>query len=112
MWDQTRVALEFFQTYLPFARMLNRDELVSRGYCLAEPGSLYALYLPDGGTAMIDLGGQQGAYEVSWYDPRHGGNLKQGSIPAIEGGKKVSIGAPPDQPQEDWTILIRRAASQ
>ena len=111
MWDQTRFALNFFQTYLPFARMMNRDELVSQGYCLAEPGSLYALYLPDGGTAMLDLNGGQGTYDVSWYDPRHGGSLMAGSVPSIEGGKRVSVGYPPDHPEEDWAILIR-AVSQ
>ncbi|MGW8314835.1 MAG: DUF5060 domain-containing protein, partial [Bacteroidales bacterium] len=49
MWDQTRYALTFFQRYLPFPQMGNHDELTSPGSCLAFPGKVYAVYLPEGG---------------------------------------------------------------
>jgi hypothetical protein len=111
MWDQTRIALHFFQTYLPFPRMQSHDELTSNGWCLAEPGSLYAVYLPEGGTAQLDLRGDQGNYSVLWYNPRHGGNLTEGSVPLVEAGKMISIGTPPDEPEKDWAVLIR-AVSQ
>jgi hypothetical protein len=111
MWDQTRHALHFFHTHLPFARMQSHDELTSNGFCLAEPGSVYAIYLPDGSTTTIDLRGRQGKYSVEWYDPRQGGNLSTGNVPFIQGGKRSSIGAPPNQPENDWAVLIR-AVSQ
>jgi hypothetical protein len=107
MWDQTRIALEFFHQYLPFYQMENHDELASKGYCLADPGSVYALYLPGGGTATVDLSDQTGTYSVTWFDPRNGGALLEGSLQSIEGGTLNSVGIPPDSAGKDWVCLIR-----
>lgn len=38
-----------------FNRMESMNELVESGYCLADPGSEYLVYLPEGGDAQIDL---------------------------------------------------------
>ena len=48
LWDQTHVALEFFQQHLPFAEMQPADELCGAkdDWCLAKPGEVYAVYLP------------------------------------------------------------------
>ena len=44
------------------------DELVNNGnYCLAEPGSIYVVYLPHGGRAMIHL--QDGSYSGTLFKP-------------------------------------------
>jgi len=40
---------------LSFNRMESMNELVQRGYCLADPGREYLVYLPEGGDARIDL---------------------------------------------------------
>jgi hypothetical protein len=111
MWDQTRHALEFFQNHLPYAQMKSHDELTSTGYCLANPGSVYALYFPDGGTGSLDLRNQQGEFSVEWYDPRNGGELMQGNILKVQGGQWASFGNAPDHPEKDWACLIR-AVSQ
>ena len=43
------------------------DELVSNGnYCLAQPGDLYAIYLPHGGKVSVEL--QPGKYDGVWWD--------------------------------------------
>ena len=70
LWDQTRVAIEFFQQYLPFAQMTPSDALTSRegDYCFAKPGEVYAVYLPDGGSTELTL--EKGRYTVQWFDPR------------------------------------------
>ncbi|MCC6446618.1 MAG: hypothetical protein IT210_24585 [Armatimonadetes bacterium] len=48
-----------------------RDDLAGRGaFCLAQPGKLYAIYLPAGGSASVKLG--PGRYRVQWYNPRTG----------------------------------------
>jgi hypothetical protein len=111
MWDQTRFALDFFQKYLPFNQMESLDELTSAGFCLAAPGKVYALYLPGEGPATLDLGSHPGTYSVAWYDPRHGGSLQEGSIAAINGGKRTTVGIPPESPEKDWVCLIQ-AVSQ
>jgi len=40
---------------ISFNRMEAMNELVERGYCLADPGREYLIYLPEGGNALIDL---------------------------------------------------------
>jgi hypothetical protein len=69
---------------------------------------VYLVYLPSGGSADLDLTGAAGQFTVSWFDPRNGGALKRGSVASVAGGKKVSIGAAPASPQEDWLVVVRR----
>jgi len=110
MWDQTRYALQFFQNHLPFAQMKNHNELVNNGICLALPGKVYAVYLPEGGTSIVDLSGTSGTFEVEWFDPRNGGSLMEGTIPVIRGGEPVSIGMPQSETEKDWVCLIREVS--
>jgi hypothetical protein len=105
MWDQTRYALQFFHNYLPFNEMLPDDSLVSTGWCLAKPGQVYAVYLPQGGMAELNL--PKGGYTVQWYNPRSGGQLQDGSVTKVAGPGTVSLGNPPADPDKDWTILCR-----
>ncbi|MHC4147986.1 MAG: DUF5060 domain-containing protein [Planctomycetota bacterium] len=105
MWDQTRRALEFFHKYLPFERMSPDDSLVSAGWCLAEPGKVYAVYLPEGGTTQLNLA--EGTYIVQWYNPRTGGKLQNGSVAEVTGPGMVSLGNPPAGPDKDWVILCK-----
>ncbi len=105
MWNLTRIALEFFQRYLPFHEMSPSDGLVSSGWCLAKPGSVYAIYLPNGGSATVQLA--PGTYSVHWYDPRSGGALQTGSVATLTGGGAVSIGQPPRDAARDWAALVR-----
>lgn len=105
MWDLTRYAVEFFRNYLPFAEMTPNDRLVTNGWCLAKEGDVYCVYLPQGGTANIQV--SDGRYLVEWFNPRQGGVLRSGSIQEVTGPGEVSVGGPPEEPQEDWIVLIR-----
>ncbi|MHC4251928.1 MAG: DUF5060 domain-containing protein, partial [Planctomycetota bacterium] len=109
MWDQTRHALEFFQRHLPFTRMHSADGLTpsSEDYCFATPGLVYAIYLPDGGSAELDLGGVERTYSVRWYDPRAGGELLAGSVRTVRGPGRKSLGSPPRDPTMDWVALVK-----
>ncbi|KKK80574.1 hypothetical protein LCGC14_2822140, partial [marine sediment metagenome] len=108
LWDQTRCAVEFFQRHLPFTRMAPANKLTTaaKDYCFAQPGRVYAIYLPRGGTTKIKL--PAGKYTVRWYDPRNGGKLLTGSVAEVAGGADVAIGSPPAKPGQDWVCLIRR----
>ncbi|MFC1541048.1 DUF5060 domain-containing protein [Candidatus Latescibacterota bacterium] len=109
MWDQTRYALEFFHTYLPFTEMRHNDELTSApdDYCFAKPGEIYVVYLPRGGTTDLNLGeSNQSPFTVQWYNPRSGGNLLNGTVQSISSPGKQSIGLPPDETDADWVALI------
>ena len=114
-WDYARIAIDFFHSQkIPFWEMTNVDELVGNekhdnsNYCFAKANDVYLVYLPTGGTTNLDLSKAGGAFTVSWFDPRNGGSLKTGSVRAIKGGSSVPLGTPPDNPGEDWLVIVRR----
>ncbi|NQT84028.1 DUF5060 domain-containing protein [bacterium] len=109
MWDLTRYALEFFNKYLPFAEMSHNDELTSAkdDYCFAQPGRVYAIYLPRGGTTKLDPGQFSKKFSVEWFNPRTGGELKAGSVRFVEAPGWVSIGLPPSDTNKDWVVLVK-----
>lgn len=109
LWNQTRYALEFFHEHLPFAEMRHHDELTSNktDYCLAKPGQVYAIYLPEGGTTVLQI--EAGEYAVRWFNPRQGGALLTGTVDAVQGPGKPSIGLPPRERELDWVALVRKA---
>ena len=60
------------------SQMRHADELTPdpADYVFAKRGEIYAVYVPEGGTAELDLSGVNGRYTVKWYDPRNGGELR------------------------------------
>jgi hypothetical protein len=111
LWDQTRFAIEFFSTYLPFSEMHSQDALVARqdSYCFAKKGEIYAIYLKNGGTTSLRLH-ETGPFNVEWYDPRNGGTLKKGSYETIRGPGLIGVGQPPEEATEDWVALVRKGS--
>jgi hypothetical protein len=114
-WDYCRIALDFFRAEnIPFAEMQNTNALIGNTngdnsrFCLAKPGALYLVYLPNGGTTDLDLTGANGTFSVTWFNPRTGGALVSGAVKSVKAGGKVSPGAPPADAVEDWLIVIRR----
>ncbi|MFO8014530.1 MAG: DUF5060 domain-containing protein [Phycisphaerae bacterium] len=111
-WDYCRYMLEFFdKNEVPFWEMDCDNDLSTADddYCFAKPGEVYVVYLKHGGRTALDLSGVRGTLAVGWYDPRHGGDLKPGSVRSVAGGGKRDLGAPPNAPREDWVILVRKA---
>jgi hypothetical protein len=76
---------------LDLARARPAGELTSTRYCLAQPGSRYLVYLPDGGTAEVDLSAAPGRLSVEWYNPRTG---ESRAAPPVEGGAGRRFTAP------------------
>jgi hypothetical protein len=117
-WDYCRFAIEFFHdNHIAFWEMRNMDELVGNPphdiskYCFAKPDHTYLVYLTDGGESSLDLGGASGNFDVQWYNPRAGGELRSGAVKSVSGGKQVSLGTPPDDINEDWLVVVRRKAA-
>ncbi|MCI0525547.1 MAG: DUF5060 domain-containing protein [Acidobacteria bacterium] len=108
LWDQTRYALEFFRR-IPFTEMRHNDGLTNSqdDYCFANPGKVYAIYLPKGGSTDVDLGGAPAEFSVEWYNSRTGGALQRGSAPTLESPGWKSVGAPPSETDKDWIVLVK-----
>jgi len=106
MWEQTKVALDFFQQHLPFADMEPHDELVKGedAWCLARPGEIYAIYAPKAAEVELDL--PRGKFQVEWYNPRTGTTLERGKT--AKGGGPRALGNPPAEADQDWVIRVSR----
>ncbi len=106
MWDQTRIAVRFFQDHLPFPDMQPDDRLVQGegAYCLAEPGRVYAVYAPPGTATRLWLPAAE--YRIRWFDPIAGGELRDGSLPSVRGPGYQKLGSPPAAADQDWVILV------
>jgi hypothetical protein len=117
-WDYCRIALNFFRDEkIPFAEMSSANALIGNtkddntNFCFAKPGEVWLVYLPEGtkgGTSDLDLSGAKGSFDVKWFNTRVGGKLVNGSVKAVKGGAKVSLGNPPADAGEDWLVVVRR----
>jgi hypothetical protein len=90
--------------------MVGADELVSGtgNHVYAKEGDIYAVYLKEGGSPKLDLANATGNFTVRWYDPRHGGELRESNVTAVSGGSQVSLGNPPEETDKDWAVIVQR----
>jgi CubicO group peptidase (beta-lactamase class C family) len=105
-WDPLRRALgqtRRLAQRLNLTRMAPRNELASTGYCLADVGRAYVVYLPQGGQATVDLTGASGALAVEWIDPVHGTST---AGQTVRGGGRQRLEAP----REGAVVLYLRQA--
>ena len=109
IWTMTRHALEFFHEHLPFQEMASADHLAPDGdaFVLAKPGEIYAVYIPTGGSARLDLEDSAGEFGISWFNPAQGGELADGG--SVSGPGVVRLGSAPSDSAQDWVALVRRA---
>lgn len=115
-WDYCRIALNFFRdNNIPIHEMEAADELVGNTahdnsrYCLAKPGAIYLVYLPDGGSHQLDLSQATGKFSIEWFNPRGGGPLSKSAVNRVSGGTLAEIGKPPSDANQDWLAVIRNA---
>jgi hypothetical protein len=85
-----------------------RDDLVNDGnYCLAEPGRVYAIYLPRGGKVTVQL--EPGIYEAEWFNAASGQRIP---IPHGATGPAWTSPDPPDYAGwgdgQDLAILLQK----
>jgi len=109
MWEQTKVALDFFNDYLPFQKMKPKNELLENEnqLLLAYKDELFTIYQKQRDSIVINLTNMNNSFDVSWYDPQNGGTLQQGTVTSVKGGEKVSLGNPPETRSKDWVCLVR-----
>ncbi|MFA9392420.1 MAG: DUF5060 domain-containing protein [Prolixibacteraceae bacterium] len=108
LWDQTKVALDIFNEYLPFNKMSSHDELVTgNAYCFAQPDEIYALYLFDTIKVRIYLGNGNSQYNITWLNPNTGEVIHSESPVKIVGPGWVDVEAPKEK-QYDYLAIIRK----
>jgi hypothetical protein len=71
------------------AAMTPQGDLSSTGYALANPGSEYLVYNPDGSSVSVNL--QSGTYQVEWFNPQ---SRETSSGGPVNGGGSRSLDAP------------------
>jgi hypothetical protein len=107
MWDQCRIALEFFQdNAIPFREMRNADQLASgESYVFAKPGEVYLVDLKHGGHTTLNLENDRASFVLRWFDPRTGELI--GGRAVVEGGAGIEL-LPPGDGTDDWLAYLRR----
>ena len=86
-WEPVRDAMGVTRRLtdrIPLASMIPHGELASSGFCLADPGKEYVVYLPEGGKVTVDLSQASGQIVAEWIHPVDG---------KIEPGKETFGGA-------------------
>jgi hypothetical protein len=95
--DLPKLVWDFMET-VEFWRMNPHQDLVSTGYCLAEPGRTYLVYLPTGGTVNVKV--QSGkTYTVKWVNGRN--PSEQRNAGTTTNGQSL---AAPDN--KDWVLSL------
>lgn len=105
MWREGVLALSFFRTYVgeKAASMAPYDWLTANGddYVFADPGRTYVI-MPGKDEISLKLAGENGRFDVDWFDRGLGGALQKGSLASVEMSQAstsakaaVSIGSPP-----------------
>lgn len=124
LWTYLWYARRFLEEHLPFWQMEPADELSTGGSTIplgvgkgrtvplgpqvfAQRGEVYAVYFPTASTTgTLDLTALQGTARQRWFNPRTGEFC--GEALQITGGARREVGPPPDDPAEDWVVLIER----
>ncbi|MCK5463841.1 MAG: hypothetical protein KAI95_12520, partial [Bacteroidales bacterium] len=108
-WKQSSIATQFVCQF-PLEDMTCQDELVNikGAYCLAKTGEVYVVYLPAGTkNAGLRLESEE-PLSVKWFDPREGGEMRDGSITSMQGKGFQSLGEPPAEHDKDWVVRVQR----
>jgi hypothetical protein len=100
MLDGYAHIVEFFMSF-EWWKTEPHDELVDSGsYCLAKPGELYAVYVPEPRKVKIRL--EPGTYEARWFSAVTGQVI---TLPSVQGPDWTSPEPPGTQ---DWALLLQK----
>jgi arylsulfatase A len=96
--DIVKHVWDFMET-VPFYQMVPRQDLVDNGYCLADEGQEYLVYLPTGGNVSVAI--KPGSYRVEWINARETSDRR--SSGTTRTGKAL------ESPQTgDWLLRLRQ----
>jgi hypothetical protein len=97
--DIIKAVWDFFET-VPFHRLKSRQDLVDNGYCLAEPGRQYLVYLESPGGVNVRV--PSGMYGIKWINARNTNDVRDGGV--------LKTAGPLTSPQggDDWLLSLVR----
>lgn len=95
--DVIKQVWDFFET-IDFYRMTPAPSLVNRGYCLAEAGKQYLVYLENGEETSVRI--PPGTYTVTWINAQDTHDRREQGI--TSGEQPL---APPDE-GDDWLLWL------
>lgn len=98
--DIVKAVWDFFET-IPFYRMKPRRDLIDRGYCLAEVGKEYLVYLESPGEVNVSITG--GQFAVEWINAQRTTDRRAAGMTAT--GRNMK--SPDDG--DDWLLHLVRA---
>ncbi len=91
-----------FETF-PFYRLRPHRDLVDRGYCLADPGKTYLVYLDRQMTVNVAV--ENGPFQCLWINARNTDDRRSGGVTAD--GK----GLTPPKAGDDWLCYLSKNAA-
>ncbi len=95
--DTVRRVWDVFET-VPYHRTRPRPDLVDAGYCLADEGNDYLVYLESPGKVSVKVRG--GPYRVEWIDARKPTDRRAGGTTADGRGLAPPAGG------DDWLLRL------
>jgi hypothetical protein len=107
-WEPVRRAMGHARRLaarLDLVRARPHGDLAGSGYCLADPGREYVVYLPEGAATTVDLRAASGPLALEWIHPTTGAATPGG---ALAGGSVVDCRAPFDG---DAVLYITKQAA-
>lgn len=95
-WDPEPIrkalgSVVWLSAQIDLARATPRPELATTGYCLADPGREYLVYLPEGGRVSLDLSAARGRLPATWY---RCSDLESREEEGVEGGARRELRSP------------------
>ncbi|MEX2260454.1 MAG: DUF5060 domain-containing protein [Bryobacteraceae bacterium] len=97
--DAVRKVWDFFES-VPFETMSPHQDLVDNGFCLADPGRRYLVYLETNGSVNVSVTG--GPYKVEWIDAQNTRDVRAG------GQTKDGRGLETPDEGDDWLLQLTR----
>jgi hypothetical protein len=98
--DILKQVWDYFDT-APFWRLKPRPDIVSNGFCLAEEGAMYLIYLESPGAVDVRVKG--GPYNVRWVNAQNTKDVRKAAD--TTDGK----GLQPPPGGDDWMLELRAA---
>jgi hypothetical protein len=95
--DIVKKVWDFFET-IPFYRMSPKRQITDSGFCLAEEGRYYLVYLVDGGAVNVSV--KAGLYEVTWINAQNTSDRRY--VGTTNNGRNLSA---PDG-GDDWLLSL------